>query len=191
MEEIMGFLGDNKRIFVIIHVLAVIIGMGGALISDIFFNIYIKDKKIQPNENKTLGILSTIVWTGLFFIVLSGLAIFLSDPIKYSQSVKFLVKMTIVGIIIINGYAFFRIIHPALRKIDFTDSNMHHKYVKLRKIAFAMGALSLTSWLVAFVLGMIKTIPISYEMAMLTYLIIGLFGIFFSQAIEIRLTHKK
>ena len=41
MEEIMGFLGDNKRIFVIIHVLAVIIGMGGALISDIFFNIYI------------------------------------------------------------------------------------------------------------------------------------------------------
>ena len=187
----MGFLGDNKRIFVIIHVLAVIIGMGGALISDIFFNIYIKDKKIQPNENKTLGILSTIVWTGLFFIVLSGLAIFLSDPIKYSQSVKFLVKMTIVGIIIINGYAFFRIIHPALRKIDFTDSNIHHKYVKLRKIAFAMGAISLTSWLVAFVLGMIKTIPISYEMAMLTYLIIGLFGIFFSQAIEIRLTHKK
>lgn len=191
MEEIMGFLGDNKRIFVIIHVLAVIIGMGGALISDIFFNIYIKDKKIQPNENKTLGILSTIVWTGLFFIVLSGLAIFLSDPIKYSHSVKFLVKMTIVGVIIINGYAFFRIIHPALRKIDFTDSNMHHKYVKLRKIAFAMGAISLTSWLVAFVLGMIKTIPISYEMAMLTYLIIGLFGIFFSQAIEIRLTHKK
>ncbi len=191
MQETIGFFSEYKHISVIVHVLSVIVGMGSALVSDILFNIYIKDKKIQAHENRTLGTLSNIIWISLFFIFMSGLAIFLSDPITYAYSVKFLIKMTIVVVIILNGYAFWRAIHPALRKINFTDNNMHHKYVRLRKISFAMGAISLVSWLSALFLGLIGHIPLSYLEAIVGFLILCFGGILFSQLMEYKMTHGK
>ena len=165
--------------------------MGTALVSDILFNNYIKDGKVQKTESRTLEILSQIVWISLGFIVLSGLFLFLSDPIRYSTSVKFLVKMTIVGVVIINGYIFHRLIHPSLLKIDFTDTNVHHKYVKLRKLAFACGSISLTSWILAFTLGMLGHIPLSYLEAIVSYLVLLFGGIFIAQIVEYILTRKK
>lgn len=189
MQDIIEFFSEYKHVSVIIHVLSVIVGMGAALISDILFNIFIKDKKINPSENRMLGTLSNIIWVSLFFIVISGLALFLSKPDFYIYSVKFLVKMSIVGVIIINGYMFQKYVHPALRKINFNDTNMHHKYVKIRKISFAFGAISLVSWLTAFVLGMLWQISLSYMEAMLLYLVVCCGGILFSQLVEYRFTH--
>ncbi len=191
MENTVGFFSEYKHISIIIHVLFVVVGMGAALISDILFNIYIQNKKINMHENRTLSALSMIVWISLGFIVLSGISIFLSDPMKYAYSVKFLVKMTIVGIIIFNGYLFQRIVHPALRKIDFKDTNTHHKYVRIRKMSFAFGAISLVSWLGAFVMGMLGHIPLSYLEAIVGYVAICFGGILFSQIIEYRMTHSK
>lgn len=191
MESVIEFFGANKTISVILHVFSVIIGMGTALVSDILFNNYIKDGKVQKTESRTLEILSQIVWISLGFIVLSGLFLFLSDPIRYSTSVKFLVKMTIVGVVIINGYIFHRLIHPSLLKIDFTDTNVHHKYVKLRKLAFACGSISLTSWILAFTLGMLGHIPLSYLEAIVSYLVLLFGGIFIAQIVEYILTRKK
>ncbi len=191
MTETIEFFANYKHISVIIHVLSVVAGMGAALISDVLFNIYIKDRKIQANEDRTLATLSNIIWISLFFIILSGLALFLSEPLKYAYSVKFLVKMTIVAVIIVNGYAFWRLIHPALRKMNFTDTNMHHKYVKLRKVSFAMGAISLASWLSAFILGMLGHIPLTYLEAIAGYMAICFGGILVSQIIEYRMTHGR
>jgi hypothetical protein len=190
MEETIEFFGNYKHISVIIHVLSIIDGMGAALISDILFNLYIKDRKIKPHEDSTLNTLSNIVWFSIFFIVMSGLALFLSDPVKYIESTKFLVKMTVVGAVIINGYLFQVFVHPALRKIDFTDTNMHHKYVKIRKMSFAFGAISLASWLSAFVLGMLGHIPLSYLEAITGYIAICFGGILVSQILDYKLTHR-
>lgn len=191
MEDVIRFFAEYKHISVIIHVLSVIVGMGAALISDILFNIYIHNKKIEKNENQTLQILSDIVWVSLCFIVASGIALFLSDPMTYGYSVKFLVKMTIVGVIIINGYLFWHLIHPSLEKINFTDTNIHHKYVKLRKLSFVLGAVSLFSWLSAFVLGMLGNISLTYLEAIAGYILICFGGILFSQVVEYRMTHGK
>jgi len=190
MEETIEFFGKYKNISTMLHVLSVIVGMGSAFVSDIFFNAFIKDKKIQKYENKILYRLSVVVWFSLLFIFLTGLALFMSDPLGYSMSVKFLVKMTIVTLIAINGYLFWRLIHPALQKINFTDNNIHHKYVRLRKISFALGAVSLASWLSAFVLGMLRDIPFSYIESIIGYLIVCVGGILVSQIMEYRMTHK-
>lgn len=191
MEDVIRFFGEYKHISVIVHVLSVIVGMGSALISDILFNIYIQNKKVNKNENRTLSILSDIVWISLLFIVASGIALFLSDPVGYGHSVKFLVKMTIVGVIIINGYLFWHLIHPSLEKINFTDINIHHKYVRLRKVSFILGAISLVSWLSAFVLGMLGHIPLSYLEAIVGYVTICFGGVLFSQVVEYKITHGK
>jgi hypothetical protein len=190
MSEVIEFFGAYKPVSVILHVLSVIVGMGSALVSDIFFNIFIKDKKIQAKESYVLDMLSVIVWFSLAFIFLSGFAIFLSDPLNYFYSTKFLVKMTVVTAIIINGYLFWRLVHPALHKLNFTDKNMHHKYVRLRKVSFALGAISLASWMSAFVLGMLGDIPFSYAQSITGYLVICFAGIIVSQIMEYRMTHK-
>lgn len=189
MNETIEFFSDYKQISTIVHVFSVVIGMGSALVSDILFNNFIKDKKINISENTTLSTLSKVVWVSLFCIVLSGIALFLSDPIKYSNSVKFFVKMTIVGVVIINGYMFQRVVHPALKKISFTDTNIHHKYVKIRKMSFAFGAISLASWLSAFVLGMLSSIPFSYFQTMTFYILICIAGIIVSQFADYKVTH--
>lgn len=76
MEEIVSFFVQYKKVFVIAHVFSVIFGMGAALVSDVLFNTFIKDKKINITENKVLSTLSQIVWISLIFIVLSGVGLF-------------------------------------------------------------------------------------------------------------------
>lgn len=189
MLETIEIFAEYKQWFVIMHVFSVILGMGTALVSDILFNVYIKDKKINPTENTTLQVLSRIVWISLGGIVLTGFAIFLSDPVVYMQSVKFLVKMSIVLVIIVNGYLFWKITHASIRKINFTDINSSHKYVRIRRLSFAFGAVSIVSWLLAFVLGSVSSIPVSFGIAMTVYagmLIIAIIG---SQIVEYVITH--
>jgi uncharacterized membrane protein len=191
MEETIQFFGEYKKLATIIHVFAVIIGMGSALVSDILFNVYIKDKKINPTENSTLEVLSRIIWISLGAIFLSGIAIFLSNPPVYSASDKFLLKMVIVGFVIINGYLFARVTHGSLSKINFTDTNSNHKYVRIRRLSFAFGAVSLVSWLSAFILGSISSIPVSFWSGLMIYGVLLLIGITGSQVVEYMITHPK
>ncbi len=191
MEETIHFFNDNKQISVIVHVFSVIVGMGTAIVSDILFNVYIKDKKINPTENNTLEVLSKVIWVSLWLIVLSGIAIFFSNPSIYSASDKFLLKMVIVGFVIINGYLFAQVTHGALRKINFTDTNSHHKYVRIRRMSFAFGAVSVISWLLAFVLGSIKSIPISFWQGLIIYGALLVVGIVGSQIVERMIVGKK
>lgn len=191
MEDTIQFFGEYKYISVIAHVFSVIVGMGSALVSDVLFNVYIKDKKINPTENKTLEVLSRIIWISLGIIILSGIAIFLSDPLMYINSTKFLVKMSVVLAIILNGYLFWKITHKSLKKINFTDTDVHHKYVRIRKLSFAFGAVSIVSWLSAFILGSVKSIPVSFWAAMDMYATTIILAIIGSQIVEYMITHQK
>ncbi len=181
---------EYKWVSVIVHVFSVIVGMGSALISDVMFNTFLADFKINKIENKILSLLSNIIWVSLFMILFSGIAIFISNPEQYMNSDKFILKMFIVCVIIINGYLFQRFVHPALLKFRFSDTNLNHKYVKLRKLSFALGAVSFISWMLAFVLGSIDFIPFSFHQSIGFYFGILSFGIVMSQFLEIHISRK-
>lgn len=191
MEETIQFFGEYKKISTITHVFAVILGMGSALVSDILFNFYIKDKKINPTENSTLEVLSKVIWVSLWAIMLSGVAIFLSNPDAYSSSPKFLLKIFIVSMVIINGYLFARITHGSLQKLNFTDTNSNNKYVRIRRLSFAFGSVSIISWLSAFVLGSIRSISVSFWQGLIIYGVLLVVGIVGSQIIERMIVNKK
>lgn len=190
MAEVINFFTEYRQVSIIAHVFFVILGMGSALVSDILFNFYIKDKKINPTENSTLETLSGVIWFSLWFIILSGGAIFLSDVSTYSASAKFLLKMTIVGFIIINGYLFARVTHGSLLKLDFSDINSNHKYVRIRRMSFAFGAISLVSWMFAFVLGSIRSIPVSFWIGLMAYGLCLLLAVIASQIVERKITNN-
>ena len=180
MESIQ-FFADNKIIFVVLHVLSVVMGMGSALISDLLFNFYSKDKHLNDGEIKTLKFLGNAVWVSLVFIILSGLAIFFSDPYKYEHSQKFISKMTIMALLLLNGLFLHVFVAP-----HFEDKGLLKFKNKrpVRQIAFACGAVSLLSWTVVCVLGTLKSIPIHASNFLMIYLGFVFLAVIFSLFVE-------
>ncbi len=169
-----------KQLFTILHVLSVVVGMGAALVTDILFTLFASNKVLSPFEIKVIKRLSYIVGIALIFIILTGVCIFFSDPVRYMASAKFLTKMTIVGLLCCNGYLLHRFIFNRLHERGFLTAK---KLLSLRKGAFLLGAVSLTSWVSAMSLGVLDRIPISYIQAISIYLCILLFAIVTSQVI--------
>ncbi len=179
--EFVEFFESTKVPAIILHVISVIFGMGSALISDILFTFFSKDKKLNKTEISTLSILSKVVLISLFFIILSGIAIFLSDIDKYLSSAKFLAKMTIMAVLLVNGYILNNYIWDNLLKKDFFISN---KRRNVRRLAFIAGAISVISWIVVCILGIINNLNLDYYSIISLYLLIIFIGSFVSVYIE-------
>ncbi|MFM7088092.1 MAG: hypothetical protein ACKOW9_00965 [Candidatus Paceibacterota bacterium] len=185
------FLDTYRELFLILHVFFVVLGMGAALVVDLLFNYYIHDRKLSEDENKTLNFLTKVIWISLSLITASGLFIFLTDSERYLASSKFLLKMCIVLVIAINGFLFYKITHKSLRDIEFTDRDGSHPLVRMRRLSFAFGAISFISWLSVFLLGSLRSIPISLSQGLLIYFGLLCFGILGSQLVEHYLTRPQ
>src|SRR3989338_4218171 len=97
-----GFL-ELKTILLIVHIFGAIVGAGGAFTSDWIFLSSIKDSTINETEIRFIELGSRMVWIGLIILIISGLALFSLAPEQYLASGKFLAKMSIVGILTLNG----------------------------------------------------------------------------------------
>lgn len=181
--EAIDFFVENKIFFTIAHVLCVVVGMGSAIVSDILFNLYSKDKKLNTTEKSSLETLSSVVWISLVFIILSGLGLFFSDPARYISSDKFITKMCIMLVLLINGVFLSKFISP-----HFNDRGLlkFKKEKTLRQFAFAGGAVSIVSWFVVCILGIIQSIDIHFGVALLIYTGVIIFAICVALFVENR-----
>jgi hypothetical protein len=80
-------------------------------------------------------------------------------------------KMFIFLVITINGLLLNTFVSPKLTEIDFKNYN------KQSFIAFCMGIVSLVSWFLAFLLGRLKFIPLTFLEGIIFYFIIILISI--------------
>lgn len=157
-------LAHNRGIILGLHLFGVILGVGGASITDILFFKFIKDFRISSDEATIISVVSQIIWFGLAILILSGIGLYLPEADRFNQSSKFLVKVVAVGVILVNGAFLNLVVAPRLIHITFGGPH-HHKSGELkhlRKVAYALGAISITSWYCAFILGLIKSIPLSF-----------------------------
>lgn len=162
--------------------------MGAAFAADILFNFYRADRNLSRMEIGTLTVLSRVVWYGLFAVIISGGVIFLSDPARYSASTKFLAKMTIVGILIVNGIVLDRFIWRHMLRGGFFIAR---REAWTRRAAFVYGTVSIISWIFALTLGMLHSVRSSYGYIMAIYGIILIIGIIISLIIEWFLLERK
>lgn len=179
--ELVGFFEEHKMIATIVHVVSVVFGMGSALVSDILFSFFSKDKKLNATEISTLSILADIVFYSLIVIALSGVALFLSDIEKYLASSKFLAKMTILAVLLVNGYVLNKYIWPHLLKKKFFTFKSERN---IRRTAFVCGAISVISWVSVCVLGLMNAIPLNYILIMMLYLFVLALGTLTALLIE-------
>jgi len=166
LTEMFEMLSEHRTVWIIIHNIGFILGVGTATVSDILFFRFLRDYKITEQEKGTLETLSSIVWAGLAVLFISGLMLYLPAQERLLESSKFLLKLVVVGVITINGIALNLYVSPRLRQLSFDGSKPATHY---RRIAFALGGISIISWYTAFVLGSLRRIPMTLEFGVLAY----------------------
>lgn len=178
---------EYSGLILILHILGAAVGLGSATISDVLFFKFLRDSKISELEAEVLGTLSQVIWLCLAILVITGIGLYLPDSARLNESPKFLVKMFIVAIIIVNG-AFLNLwITPRLVKISFAGGFHAHEEGKLhyaRRSAFALGAISIISWYSAFILGSLHESPAGFLAILGAYLLLLAVGITASQIME-------
>ena len=180
----MEFLANNQQTIVILHVFSMGVALGVTTVADFLFFRFLRDLKISQQESEILNTLSMIIWTVLVLIILSGLGLYLPNAESLNGSSKFMVKLTVVGIIILNGIMLNFLIGPNLTKIFGEEVNFSKSPRWVRRLAFAGGAISMTSWYSAFILGSLRKQPYSYWEILGVYLVLVAGAITMSQLVE-------
>lgn len=188
--DLVRVLVEYKAVLVMIHLLGVTLGLGGATVTDYFTFKALRDYKISDDEARTMHSFSEIIWAGLVLLYVSGIGLYLTDPAMYSQSPGFLAKITAVLVITINGIILNLYISPRMSQMDFL-SKITPSGIPIRKLAFALGAISFTSWYVAFGIAMLKNMmPFTYNQYLIGYLLVLISAVIGSQVIEHILSKK-
>lgn len=194
METIYEIASQYRDLFLGFHLFAMVIGLGGATYTDIILVSFLKDKKIDKKESEVIHTMSKAVTIGVFLALISGIALFLANPEELKQSSKFLAKVIIFFILMINGFFLHRVILPRLIHFDFSKE---HYLIKdtfhLRQIGFVLGAISAVSWYSVFILGTFSSLEISATQILAIYVMLLIPAITIALFLEqiVKITHKK
>jgi uncharacterized membrane protein len=174
----------------IVHLFGVVVGAGGAFASDLIFFSSVKDKIINHDEMRFLRLGSAMVWIGLLIIIISGIFLFLADIDRYLSSPKFLAKMTIVAVIIVNGL-FFHFYHiPKLHRHAGRHLKSSRAFVRHAPWLVISGVVSIVSWISAIILGSLRQPPFNYGEIMAAYLLAIFLGIAIGLIYKSRFTRQ-
>lgn len=180
--SVISLIGTHKVWWAIVHGVGFVLGVGGATFSDIFFFRFLKDHQISEEEKDTFDTLSAVIWVGLAILVMSGLMLYLPEQARLDMSAKFLLKVLVVGVIVVNGLALNLFVSPRMRQLSFDRAKPARAF---RRVAFALGGISIVSWYIAFLLGSLRHIgPHSFVSGALGYGCILLAVIIGSQVFE-------
>lgn len=186
-EVFSHLLASQKIWWVIVHNIGFILGVGSATIADVMFFRSIKDGQVSLEEKGTMDTLSNIIWIALGVLVLSGFALFLPEKVRLLASSKFLLKVVVVSVIIFNGFLLNMFVAPYMRRLSFEGTVPAKRF---RRLAFALGGISFSSWYLAFFLGSLRKIHLSFSTAILGYVALIVFVIIGSQIMERHLVKK-
>lgn len=179
--DLIDFLDETREYNLTIHLFGMAMGLGGIFVNDIIFSHFIKDYTIKARESVVMHLISQMIFLGLALLLLSGTALFLPTPEIYLENPRFLMKMTVVLVLILNGAALNRFVIPKMKKISVKEKDKG-RYELLNKAAFAMGLISLFSWLSAFLLARLENLfDLPYPQLLLGYLVLLGIAVLLSQ----------
>ena len=159
----LSLLAENRNLFLAFHLLSVSIGVGSAVISDILFFKFLKDFQISAFEAGMMKFLSQTMWLALGIIIMTGLGLYLPHSEHLKENPAFIMKMIILAIIVINGAFLNLLVLPRMVKASLENNppegQFAYSYERsdlpvLGRLPFALGPISLISWVSVFLLGL-------------------------------------
>jgi len=140
-------------IAVILHVIGTVLGAGGVTMNDLALLRAVGDGEQGVAYQKSAKIYSLVIWVGLVLLIATAIY-FAVQNAWVMRSDKVLLKILIVALLTINGIMMNRFLTPVLEKLKKEDWEKRSE--KLKDIVVAgifPGALSITSWYAALILG--------------------------------------
>lgn len=193
LDLVIPFTQQYLQLFLILHIMAMALGVGGATLADVFFFKFLKDFKISEQEADILGTISDVIWFALGVVLITGAALFLPQASALVLSGKFLAKMVVVSVIILNGLFLTLLVTPRLIRISFGERHEHidGELRWLRRAAFTLGPISIISWYTALILGLLpRDISYSFNQIITVYLVIVIIGMLAGQFVADFLRRK-
>jgi hypothetical protein len=155
-----------------VHLLGLVLGLGGALILDVMIFHFLNNLTISSREAVIMHLISQMIILGLALLIMSGIALTLVNPASYLENPRFLMKMMVVGVVTINGVLLNLFIVPKMEQISFRKGEMEEN-TGLIRWAFIAGAVSMISWLSVFILAMINPLEaFSFGVLLTGYLVL-------------------
>jgi hypothetical protein len=190
-EMILSSLETGREFMVMVHLFAMVLGLGGATYSDILLIRFLKDFKISAKESEVIKTLSDAIWVGVGLAIISGFGLFIIKADELLISSKFQAKSLIFLILVINGALLHLYLLPHLMKFSFHEKDRKgRKHQILRTAGFIAGPISIISWYSVFVLGSFREVPMSFGLIMSLYCAILLASITLSLIVEARYKHQ-
>ncbi len=167
-----SLLQDAMPYMLTVHLLGLVLGLGGALIIDVMIFHFLNNFKISTREAVIMHLLSQMIVLGLILLVVSGIALMFTDLHAYLENPRFLMKLTAVGIVSLNGAVLNLYVAPKMELISLREEDRESNQA-LVKASFIVGAVSAISWLTVFFLAMIEILEtFSYVTLLVAYLIL-------------------
>jgi len=163
---------DAKLVWTILHLIGVSIGLGGALFGDSLFFLATRNGILSLHELRLLRRSGSFVTLGLLILIFSGVGLFFQDPARYMESSKFLSKMVVVAVIAFNGAVLHSVHFETLRRLVGMKLRESRLFRRRSFGLFISGAVSVSSWLFALVLGSLRSIPYSMLEVLYVYLVV-------------------
>lgn len=179
---------DYQQIALGIHLIGFAFGLGGATISDITFFKALRSKSLTSEQYVFLDMLSKVVWAGLILLIISGLLIFWliyseQGSLPMLASPRWQTKLTLVGVVLLNGFFFKFSIFPALKKLVGQQLTAQSIGPSIRKLALS-GTISIVSWYGIFVVTLLpRTFRPSYVYFMSAYVAVLAVGFIVSKTL--------
>lgn len=190
--DLPGLLLEYKNVVVFFHALAAAVGVGATTVTDVLFFKFLRDFKISHSEKSIMDTMSHIIWIALGVLIVTGIGLYVPASERLLDSSKFLVKVVAVSVITLNGLLLNFIISPWLTKLDFEEKNPEKGESRLfRKLSFATGAISISSWYIVFLLGSLRSIPLSFRTGLFAYFLIVFTAVIASQIFEKKMVQKR
>lgn len=159
----MSFAQTYRDLFLVVHLMGFAVGVGAATTMDVMFARFLLSLDSKNWHPELYTTATRLIWFALALITLSGVGLFLGDATRLLASSKFLVKMVVVLVVTVNGLLFGHHLAPRLASIFAQGETRQGLSAHLlRRLAFASGAVSLTSWYSAVVLGGLSSVPLTF-----------------------------
>lgn len=183
---------EYSNLIFFVHIIGLILGLGGATFMTAFFFRFLRDLRISVWEADIIRFLSEASWVGLAVLVVTGVGLYLPRSLELGALGGFWVKVWALMAVIISGALLNFIVSPKLISISFAVKHDHQsgELRRARRLAFVFGAIYMVSWYSVLVFDLIKTSDLSFSLLLSIYLLVVVLSVVISLVIEKNLGSK-
>jgi GGDEF domain-containing protein len=150
-----------RTVLIIMHLIGLVVGLGAATVADVLFMGCLLNNRMTEDQFASFKRVTDLVVVGLLILGASGFGFIafyaLTDPSLIANP-KLWAKLGIVVVLSINGFFMHDFIMPLIGRNLNRPLFSVPAIIRNRWLLFGCGAISMTSWYAALVLGVWKEI---------------------------------